>query len=146
MTKMLVTDAKALRSELSRESKIWKMGYDRGLAERQHKMALRLAIGGGVVLLFRRHPLVAVALVMGFMALALSFWPYLLGVLGLVLVYRLRPHKVAAEPKETFEPFPDDEPLGAGGEMDRDQFHRLSSPAHHPRRSSPPARTHSTRS
>ncbi len=108
---MLSSDAKALRSDLSRDNKLWKMGYDAGKAEREHKLALRLAVGGGAVLLFRRHPLVAVGLLILTLGLLASFWPYVLGAMGLVIVWHLRPHKAAPEPKERFEPFPDDPPL-----------------------------------
>lgn len=106
------SDRRALRSDLARDNKLWKMGYDAGLTER--KGLAKAAVFAAVLLGLQRHlfatVLVVLFLAVAVAALAVEFWWAVLAGGLLVAGFRLLrgPKVVEVEVPAALEPFPDD--------------------------------------
>lgn len=109
------TDRRQLRSDLARDNKLWKMGYDAGLLERKHLVRAGLA---GLAIYWLGRRFLSTVVVVGVLAwvvaaLALQFWPLVLALAVLIgwrqgtrKAKRSEAHALPAAPR--YEPFPED--------------------------------------
>ena len=109
------TDRRQLRSDLARDNRLWKMGYDAGLLERKHLVRAGLA---GLCLYWLSRHFLGTVVVVGVLvcvvaALAIQFWPLVLALAVLIgwrqgtrKARRTKAPGLPAAP--AYEPFPDD--------------------------------------